>query len=1234
MSESSSSDIGNKLKHIKQIDAELSISTDQSINVDDSNIITKTNTNSNKISSLNKNSETNLDDGEDSISNNNSDTSFVFQENSEKISKFCANFNKKVGVSTNSLEEVLEIVDVLVSNHASDPNSLEFFKISGDSDSIIQKLKNRIAKLKAKNKELQIQLNQNEIQNSNLQADVDQLKYQNNRLEETLNDMQIRLQSSQQEIKDLNDRSSRNKNSRDVLESTVSNLGDLIQSQLDDSANIISQRDSLLKIINKQNSALQQYEQIFAKMNEENNKNSESSILSKTTKSSSLTSNFYDNPNCYEDSNYSKDDTFPMILSIVSKSSEELNADIRLHISDIINDSSIPLIERIENVISYVCHEANEAIQFSEETKEKIKQLKSDNSDIQHKCIEILSLFDEEMQFLQRLAHSKEIQSCIFFREDQNDVIPFDKESKEELIKHCARVSRYIEETIPQLNIDEMNDAFSQFESIQPTEIFNLLNANVLEQKMRDFYSRLKNFNVSENQEKLSQDSETNEKLIDIQLKELLCLFAAQAFTNDILQNHSVELRMRYEITQREIQQLRLDIEENKEPLKSMKKVINHFAKRENKVKRILTKILDHYNKKKKVDSKSEQADSNSSENDQNEDDLLSIVKEIVILINQNRIGQAEKLEHELQQVIDEKTQIVEELNDHVQKIEAELSKAEKVYKESCNQLNETIETVNNNLENEKEKNSELTQKVEDLQNQLKEVTETYNQLRSNRQDEIKGIQEESDNQIQSLASQLELKTKRVNELEAQINSLQTKIDELKKEKKEAKERIEYLETVNIKSVNSLKEKSKNLRKQCEESIVQIQNQLQTTKEDYRMAQDEVRELQAKNEELAVELSNCQINKKAVELRLKALEDRFESTKQTMSSQHDAKLKSLTTQIEEKLKKINDEQKLLINGFIQYANENLDAHFDIDIENELDVDLGFDVPQKNSDLNYDDSILKRFLRYLQGELEARHHAQVVYEETAADVLKVQKLLKISECQDLYGPVSSLVKMNKELSERIKKCQDEQIESEKRSSDYCREMRKVESQIASLRQWESWARRVHRIVHETCCTTYSSDQLRLSLEESILSSVSQKTLLAKLHSLREQKKAITMLFNNYISSHNDSIQGGNESSNLDQNLIFNELRFHGPPTEKMRPTWTSILAICAFIRRMQKLSGFIPIDYQPSSASSLAISCGVVESSQKKKKKKSRTDSNTQTFSMFKEMSEVPQKKPSALFKNI
>ena len=66
-----------------------------------------------------------------------------------------------------------------------------------------------------------------------------------------------------------------------------------------------------------------------------------------------------------------------------------------------------------------------------------------------------------------------------------------------------------------------------------------------------------------------------------IEFKKLFSIFTAQAFTNDILQNHSVELKMRYELAQRENQQLKKELEETLDPIKSMKKLISHFKKRE-----------------------------------------------------------------------------------------------------------------------------------------------------------------------------------------------------------------------------------------------------------------------------------------------------------------------------------------------------------------------------------------------------------------------------------------------------------------------------------------------------------------------------------------------------------------------------------------------------------------------------------------------------------------------------
>ncbi|OHT04151.1 hypothetical protein TRFO_06477 [Tritrichomonas foetus] len=1135
MSESSS-EISGALQRIHQLDAELSTSTDVSNILNDGN------------SNRNNNDQSILSNDQDS-----SDLGHGFSTPSEKVADFCIAFNKKVGVSTSTLEEVLEIVDILVSNHVSN----EPYQPS--ENELVVKYKERIKSLKNRNIELQKKLHQTEIQNSAFQTNSDQLKYENHRLEETLSDVQQRLATAQQEIKDLKNQMNRNKNSKELLEASFANFGELINSQIDDASKYVYQRDNLMKIINKQSAALQTYEQLLTKMKEEKAQNNSSSQNYSNFDNFNPQSNY----NSYNGEEYNDSESeMPSTLAIISKISNDfIDKDIKFYISDLVNDSSTPINDRIESAISYICRNSNKALQSQKESQENIDNLKTELNEMKIKCNEIVSLFDEEIQFMQRLAHSNDIQACVFYREDQNKVLPIEQSIKDELIKHCIRVNRYIEETLPQINIGEITDAFSNYENIQPTEIFNLLNANVLDKKLQLFTDRMKN----------------NES---IELKELFCLFAAQAFTNDILQNHSVELRMRYELAQREIQQLRSDLEDIKDPIRSMKKVINHLSRRENKAKKLLLNVIEFSNasnssKSIKNSSKTNKTVENGENDNENNNslDLLTIVKEIVQQIAENKLGHPEKLQKQLEEVISEKNKLTESLNQQLQTIESDLEKTEKIYRDKEQELIKTIDSQKVEIETEKQKNDDLNIRISEVQNQLKEMTDSFNDLRENQQAEIRNIQEMRESQIQSLTAQLEAKIDRIKDLEDSLDGLTLKFDDQKKEKKELKDRIEYLEAVNSKSASALSEKLKALREKYEIIIQQSQQQIQSIKEDNSNLKEEVHNLQTRNEEICADLTNCQINKKSIELKAKALEDRCETQRQTLTSQFDAKIRMLETQYETKVNQMNEDQTRLLNDFISHINEELDGNFDL--------------------TDYDGS-LRSFLRMFTSELDSRHHSQVVYEETAADILKVQKLLKISECQELFGPVSALVKANKEMQKRVTDCEESLNEAENRSNEYCKEMRKVTNQITSLRQWESWARRLHRIINESCCTTYSSDQLRLSLEESLLATVSHRTLLSKLASLREQKKALTQM------DHENLIKKG----------------------DSKRPTWLSIIAISAFIRRMQKISGCMPIESQGSSASSLVLSTGAVETP---KRKKSRAVHG---------MTDKPQKKPPALFKNI
>lgn len=59
----------------------------------------------------------------------------------------------------------------------------------------------------------------------------------------------------------------------------------------------------------------------------------------------------------------------------------------------------------------------------------------------------------------------------------------------------------------------------------------------------------------------------------------------------------------------------------------------------------------------------------------------------------------------------------------------------------------------------------------------------------------------------------------------------------------------------------------------------------------------------------------------------------------------------------------------------------------------------------------------------------------------------------------------------------------------------------------LKNGKIWGRKNHRIVYENLTPTFSSDQLRFSLEEALLVSVHHKTILNRINSLRQQKIAL-------------------------------------------------------------------------------------------------------------------------------
>lgn len=1093
----SSSDISAAINRIKQKNAELSTtSSEQQSFYDSENDNHFSDDPTPDIHSSATDSEIELSEPNDTM---------ISMNSNDDISAFCTKFNKKVGVATTNLQEVLEIVDIILTDHY-DTHEQESLLSTSDENQV-HKLKNKLETYKNKNKELTKRLHESENQCTNLQNSVDDLKSENHRLDDTLSSLQARLASAQHELEDTIQRNQRSKQTQNALEESIASLGDLIQAQLDDSTILTNQRDELVKIIYKQSNALEQYDQLLSQLQIDKLQTSKQDIVQPQE----------------DENNY-----HTALAAICNSVSNILNEPQINNITQIC-ESQEPALSKITDITNYLAtqiKESSNVIQNSEESQEEIHD---ELLQMRDRCLRILGLFHEEIQFLQKLAHSNDIQDCIFYRQNQSQTLYLDSSAKEELIRHCARVGRYIEETIPQLNIEEFDNAFSRFEDIDASEVFSLMNPNNMQQKLKSFLDRI---DIKDN----------------ILLNELTALFAAQAFMNDLLQNHAVELRMRFDLLQHETNKLRNDLIGDEEQIKTAKKLVHRFKRREEKIRKAFSTHFDV----------------------NEETDLVKLTYEFANHIDtvHDNTPELQVMQQKIQEITSTYEDMEKDLRHQLNQLQKEYKQIEQENKDQQQQFEQAILDKGQEIENKNEEINQLNQRLAHAQAQIEEINKQMEENKEGHCMELKSVEETSNNIINDMQNQINNLASESEELKIKIAQATALIEKHKKDKKEAKNRVEYLESVNLKSVASLKEKSQQLRDQYEEILQQSQVQLQKAQQSLKETQEEARTYQSRSEQYFAELSSEKIAKKSLELKIKTLEDRFESQKQTLIVQYKAQSKAFESQCEMKYNNLIENQMKLMNQFIEQSNS-----------------------QRGTRIILSDSYdFSDFLQAFSNELDRKYGAQSIYEETVADLLKVQRLLKLQEGQEIYGPILKLVEEVKNSKKESKSAEAALEESHQKIINWQKELAKVEGELAALRQWETWARRIHRVVHETSCSTYSNEQLRLSLEESLLASASDRSLLIKINSLREQKKALL---------------------NIDSDIIRHKI--------DIRPTWRSLISICVSTRRMQTMSGCIAINN--SSASSLDLSSGSYCNSKRKRKVRDVEDQPSRTI-------------PSPLFKHI
>ena len=1038
-----------------------------------------------------------------SNSNVNSPNSANIDHESD-VNSFLTAFNTKYDLAACSLFDVLDLIDSLLSNSSKKQKKNEEEKRQKSAaDEIIQN--NNMASIKNENNALRSKLD--EATNS-------------------MKDAQHLIQTLEQQVENLKSTNSFLQKSNDSLQNDISNLQNslnsihsLMENQLDDLSTLGSQRSELIEITKKQDALIQQYDQTSKSIQQTIQQQIQNNQL-KQEKSAALE----ENQNNLQNKKRTEDELYNIMSSLIRiVDDSQLNNELSDNIHSIRDNSQLRLNERIINIINNVIEFASIKNEKCDQyTKEHQKALNSQIT-LRKKCIEILTLFEEELNFLQNLSHSSDLQSIVFNAGKKSTSPLMTEDIRSELIRQCASLGTFVEETIGIITLEKFEESFEVPDGIEGTHIFDLLQSSQAADSLSKLFENFDNENI--------------------EVRELFDLFSAQVFINSLLKNHTNELLMRISHCGREISNLRQELDEqatDQEQTDTMKKLIKHFRHRDNKLRRYLSKyiripedtptndlviaLLEGYDVQEK-----------SKKNSKNK-------RETVPLIQENK-QLKEDLEHCIKELNQYKTMLANNQNEQneeslnqIKQLQLKLEECKQNCKELKSQLDSTLEE----LETLKTSNTEKDLKIEEFASQI-EPTEKSHQ-----------------NALREANERIDFTLCENKKMKQQISSFENTMVKVKKNRQQLGREIDRLKKINMQLTESLDSQHNKMKSEYCSTIRDLTETNEKLTREISNLQSQVQILTAKNQQLSSENATLNIAKKSADLKLRSIDEKINLEKKNLQSQISAQVTA--AQVEQS-KMINE-----MNSLIDDVIERLSS---------LSYSTDPILQSQNTDSQSLSSTnrcacLKHTVSIVEEEFNRARKTQSMYVDLLETVKEAEKLLNIQSPDRLVNEIQLLLseqsKNDKTLSENEKKVKIDRQELEKLKRD----SKKHETEIIQLKQWENWAKRIHRIIHEAEYAHLDSDQLRQALEEALLASVSSRSIFLRVESLRVQKNILMKYDKRFLNSH-----------------------------QSIRPSICPIIAICLCIRRMQKVAGCLPLSIS-NTESKLNISL----------KRKSIADRNT------------------------
>lgn len=1003
----------------------------------------------------------------------------------DEVSAFLTSFNDKYNLKATNLGEVLELIDLLKLDNKPDEIRSIHAEPAMIAEPIIHFQENRNQQRKCVQLQLEKENIKSQLAESNsqvilLQSQLENLKKSNVAIIESNKSLQ----------KDINN-----------LHESMRALHTIIEQQLLDISNLSEQKLKLIETIKKQESIIQIYDSISKQSKLKPSSHQDEQMIQK---SNEMKKDMQKKQAKMEEN--MMNELYTIMCSMVRISDDflvsnnEKNTSILSQIHQIKDDSDKSPKERIMLIAKLAITSLSKSNDSLKENEELIQNLKTDLAKSHRKCKDILSMYEEELNFLQTLTHSNDLQSAIFTYRNNQPPLILDAQSKAELIRHCAALGRFIEDTIGFISSDSFHNNFDSVELIDSTSIFQLLEKTSMEQKMTSI------LNTIDDQE-------------NIENRQLLDLLAAQIFMNDLIKNYAIELQHRVNQNGHDIMSLRQEIERknkvNSEIIESdrpcndeLEKIVKRYQKRESKLRQFLSQYVEIDNQK----------------------NVITTTMALIVHLSDQLRSQFFSSTQINQSNADFQTkeQEIEKCRKEIQELEKIISEGAKVQKIN-QEYQAQLDAFQTKIKEVQTQADTWKSEVDNLKTTLLEKEKTLSQLT----EENIAKKNEYELSLQETNRKLDSSISTIKSLTQDLQQYQDILSRVRSERPKMKKEIDRLKNLNQNLNNKISTLNKEIKTQYEPKIADLSDKVEKHQSEIDAKQHEIDMLVSKNEQFQAEISTLTLEKRSTALKLQAVDKHIEIEKQSLTTQFMAKINS-----------------------IQVENDQIQNNFKSIIENAIDSLCHFlteDVSFSNQEPIGDN--LKNAISLVSKEIEKLKNTQSLYVDLLDDVSYAQKLLNVAVGSKISDSVKKLIEANAEHTNNNldyqKKTKQDKLEIEKLKKT----VSKFENQCASLKHWENWAKRLYRVIHEADTRQLNSNELRLNLEEALLSSVSHRSTLLKIESLRSQKMALMKYDNNVLFNQKQSLASKN------QNRVIS-----------LQP----LIALTIFIRRSQILARCLPI----------------------------------------------------------